>query len=82
MASSLEVIARPAEAAEATRTAVALLGERTDPVATFPTLMPQALVAYAAGDWRRAVDLANQASGLIAQGFEPHMWLIIEQLRE
>jgi DNA-binding CsgD family transcriptional regulator len=76
MANSLDVLGAPDEAAEAARACVAATNGRDDPAVRVVVLLPQAVAAYAAGDWRGALQYADRASKLVAEGYEPHMWLV------
>ncbi len=65
MSMSLEVLGARDEAAEAAQLAVAESRE-SDGVVRSSTLLPQGLVAFAAGDWANALSLADQAVEAVA----------------
>ncbi|HEY1715193.1 MAG TPA: AAA family ATPase [Solirubrobacteraceae bacterium] len=76
MANSLDVLGAPAEAADAVRAAVDAMGGRDDPALRLGVLLPQAVAAYAAGDWHGALRYADTATQLVTKGYEPHRWLV------
>jgi len=77
MSASLDLMGEGAAAAEAAGNAVSEAATTGDPAAAVVTLLPQALVAFADGDWRRALELADEADRgqRIAAGYAPHLWL-------
>jgi DNA-binding CsgD family transcriptional regulator len=76
MANSLDVRGDPDEAARAVRAAVAAGDGREDPALRIGILLPEAVAAYAAGDWRAALERAGLASQLASDGHEPHLWVV------
>ena len=55
--------------------AIAEAAASGDPAAEIVTLVPQALVAFAQGDWRGAIDLAGEAARRQHEAKELRMWL-------
>jgi DNA-binding CsgD family transcriptional regulator len=76
MANSLDVLGAPVEAADAVRSAVDAMDGRDDPALRLGVLLPQAVAAYAAGDWHGALRYADMATQLVAKGYEPRRWLV------
>lgn len=76
MANSLDVRGDPDESARAIRAAIAAGDGRDDPALRIGILLPEAVAAYAAGDWRGALRHAAMASQLASEGYEPHLWVI------
>ena len=89
MACGLDIAGEPDAAAGPVADAIAEAAASGDPTAEIVTFVPRALLAFAQGDWRGAIDLASEAVRRQDEPKELRMWapeswkslLLISELR-
>ena len=74
-ACGLDISGEADAAAQPVAEAIAAAAASGDPAAEIVTFVPRALLAYTQGDWRGAIDLADEAARRQHEAKELRMWL-------